>query len=94
MLNGRVIAVVAHPDAVDVLDVFQVAHGAERDVDDAVQVVVALLHLGLEDSYDLEAHAVQTDVSGRAGSMPEKSFVLASEPMTATWARCCDVQRR
>ena len=55
------VAVVAQPDAVDVLDVLDVGHGGEGDVDDAVEVVVALLHLGLEDADDLEADAVDAD---------------------------------
>src|SRR5260370_15516775 len=55
-------AVVADPDAVEVAHVFQVAHGAERNVDDLVDIVVALLHVRLEHADDLKGDAVNADV--------------------------------
>ena len=42
LLDGGVVAVVAEPDAVEVLGVLEVGRGGEGDVDDAVEIVVAL----------------------------------------------------
>ena len=40
----ELIAFVAQPDAVQVVRILQVAHGGERNIDDAVDAVVAFLH--------------------------------------------------
>ena len=42
--------------------VLQIAHGGERDVDHAVDIVVPLLHFGAQNTDDFEAEAVEPDV--------------------------------
>ena len=57
------------------MGVLEVAHGGEGDVDDAVDVVVALLHLGAEDADDFEAESV--DANGLAqGTAAGEEFFL------------------
>ncbi len=61
LLDGGVVAAVAEPESVDVAGVLDVGVGGEGEIDDAVEVVVALLHLGLEDADDLKADAADAD---------------------------------
>ena len=63
LLCQFVIAVVVEPDAVEVLRIFDVAHGAEGHVDLPVAVILlsALLHLGREHADDRKQHAIQPD---------------------------------
>jgi hypothetical protein len=62
LLGQFVVAGVTEPDSVQVGRVLDVAHGAEGDIDLAVDVVIGLLHLGEEDADDGERLAVEADV--------------------------------
>src|SRR5271157_422009 len=62
LLYRRMIPVVVEPEAVEIFRVFDIGHRAERDVDLAIYVALALLHLGLKHADDLEADAVQPDM--------------------------------
>ena len=42
-------SLIGEPDRVQVVRIFQIAHGGEGNVDDAVDVVVSLLHLGAQE---------------------------------------------
>ncbi len=56
------IALVLHHNGIQVIGLGQVAHGAERNVDMAVNVVVAvIMHLMAEHSDDLIRNAVKAD---------------------------------
>src|SRR5258708_17502067 len=57
-----VIGLVIEPDAVEIVSVFEVTHGGERNVDDAVDIVVAGLHFGVENADNFEANAVEANV--------------------------------
>ena len=62
LFDQLIVAVIVEPDAVEILRVLDVAHGAEGHVDLAVAVVLfALLHLGREHADDGEQHAVQAN---------------------------------
>src|SRR5258708_6909561 len=61
-----VLAFVVHEDARDVLGVVEIAHGAERNDDHAVVVVVAALHFVAVDSDYLEADAVDADALSKS----------------------------
>jgi len=56
-----VIALVFHGDGVEVIGVGEVAHGAERDVDLAVHVVVAILDDVFEDADDFVGNSIDAD---------------------------------
>ena len=52
---------VVEPDAVKIVGVFQIAHGGERNIDDPIHVVVALLHFGRKNADHFEADAIEAD---------------------------------
>lgn len=80
LLHGGVVAAIAEPDSVDVAGVLDVRVGGEREVDDAVIVVVALLHLGFEDADDLEADPTDADgLTERIGTGEELLLGLGAD---------------
>src|SRR5664279_4643241 len=56
------IAFVVEPDAVQIVRVFEIAHGAEGDIDHLVDAVVTLLHMRREHAYDPVADTVDAHV--------------------------------
>ena len=66
------IALVVEPDAVQVVRVLEIAHGAEGDVDHLVDAVVALLHMRRENAYDPVADAVDAYVLAQGGLAGEQ----------------------
>ena len=56
-----VVALVFHDDRVQVVGVFEIAHGAERHVDVLVQVVVAVVDDVFQNAHDLVGDAVHAD---------------------------------
>src|ERR1700733_3075703 len=62
LLGEFIIALIVEPDAVEILRVLDVAHGAEGDVDLPVAVALCpFLHFGGEDTDDGEQHSVEPD---------------------------------
>ncbi len=58
-LNLLGVTTITEPDPVQVLRIFNLRHRAQRHIYNAIQIVVALLHLCLEHTNDLEAYPVQ-----------------------------------
>ena len=85
-LDGHVIAAVAHPDAIQIFHILEVAHRFERNMDDAIDIVLILGHLGLQHADDSKADAADTNALAD-GIIPENNLVAAWEPSTATWLR-------
>src|SRR5208283_2406144 len=56
-----VVAFIFHGDGIEIVSVGQIAHGAERDVDLAVHVVVAVLDGVFEHSDNFVGNAVEAD---------------------------------
>jgi hypothetical protein len=69
-----VVGFVVEPDGVEVVGVLEVAHGGEGDVDDAIDIVVAGLHLGAENADNFKADAVDADVLAEGVASGEKLF--------------------
>src|ERR1017187_3709497 len=70
-----VVGFVIEPDRVEVVRVLEVAHGGERDVDDAIDIVVAgLLHPGGEHTDNLKADAIDANVLAQRVATGEKFF--------------------
>ncbi len=61
LLRQFIVAGVTEPDSVQVGRVLDVAHGAEGDIDLAVDVVIGLLHFGEEDADDGERLPIEAD---------------------------------
>ena len=69
-----VVGLVIEPDGIEVVSVLEVAHGGEGDVDDAIDIVVARLHLGAENADDFKADAIDADVLAQGVASGEKFF--------------------
>src|SRR5664279_2933967 len=69
-----VVGLVIEPDGVEVVSVLEVTHGGEGDVDDAIDIVVAGLHLGAENTDDLKADAINTNALAQGVASGEKFF--------------------
>src|ERR1035438_585206 len=62
LLDPSIVGVlIAKPDVVEVVRVFQVAHRGEGDVNDAIDIVVPLLHFGREDAAEFKGDAVDSN---------------------------------
>src|ERR1019366_1456593 len=66
------IAFVVEPDAIQVVRVFEVAHGAKGDIDHLVDAVVPLLHVRRENAYNPVANAVNAYVLTQSGLAGEQ----------------------
>src|ERR1700674_2824475 len=66
---------VGEPDRVQVMGILQIAHGAEGDVYDAVDIVISLLHFGAQDADDFEAQAVNPDALTQRVSSGKQFFL-------------------
>src|SRR6267154_1082801 len=56
------------------MSIFEVAHGGEGHIDDAVNVVIARLHLGAEDADDFKADAIKANMLAESVATGEKLF--------------------
>src|ERR1039458_1475651 len=70
------VALVIVPDAIQVVRVLKIAHGAERDVDQIVDAVVPLLHVRRENAYDPVTDTVDAHVLAQSG-LAGKQLVLS-----------------
>ena len=70
-----VVGLVVEPDGVEVVGVLEVTHGGEGNVDDAIDIVVASLHFGGENSDDFKADAIKADVFADGVASGEKFFL-------------------
>src|ERR1700744_378833 len=71
---------VGEPDAAQVFEVAKILEGVEGDVHLAVDVVIALLHFGLEDADDGEATAIEADaLADRIAATEEFGLRLGSD---------------
>jgi hypothetical protein len=65
--NGRleplvVGSVVVKPNCIEVVRVFKLPHGREGDVHHSVNVVISLLHFGVQDADHFKTEPVEADV--------------------------------
>src|ERR1700691_1816880 len=57
-----VVGFVIEPNGVEVVSVFKITHGGEGDINDAIDIVVAGLHLRAEDADHFVADAIEANV--------------------------------
>ena len=69
-----VVGLVIEPDGVEVVSVLEIAHGGEGNVHNAIDIVVARLHLGSENANDFKADAVEANVFAQSIASREKFF--------------------
>ncbi len=69
-----VVGLVIEPDGVEVVGVLEVTHGREGHVDDAIDIIVARLHLGTENTDDFKADAIKANVFAQGVASGEKFF--------------------
>ena len=70
-----VLSLIIHEDARDVSCVVKIAHGAERDRHQGIVVIVSALHLVLEDSDYLKAHAINSN------ALPQRLLARKKSPL-------------
>src|SRR5208337_580133 len=75
LLDPLIVAgLVIEPDGVEVVSVLEVTHGGEGDVDDAIDIVVAGLHLGAKHADDFKADAIDADMLAEGVASGKKFF--------------------
>ncbi len=66
---------VVKPDGVEVVSVFEITHSGEGDVDGAIDIAIALLHLGAEDADYFEAQSIDSNSFAEGIASREELFL-------------------